>query len=169
MNVATVDLDPLTNGIQTSFTNAQGTFAVNSSGLVTYTPALNFNGTVVRTYVINDNLGLSSAPGTYTITVVPVNDPPVANDDSGSTFLNTAITYLASPEMTLMWTAPLTLQPLILTRQLREFSQRLLLPQVTGRSTLGGCYVYTYPGVFGNAAVTYRVQDNLAAVSNVPP
>ncbi|HQQ82769.1 MAG: Ig-like domain-containing protein [Cyclobacteriaceae bacterium] len=168
VNVATVDLDPLTNGIQTSFTNAQGTFAVNSSGLVTYTPALNFNGTVVRTYVINDNLGLSSAPGTYTITVVPVNDPPVANDDSGSTFLNTAITLFGVTGNDTDVDGTVNPATVDLDPATAGIQSAFVTASGNWSVNTGGDVTFTPTlAFFGNAAVTYRVQDNLAAVSNV--
>ncbi len=46
---------------------------------VTYQPQLNFNGTNSFTYKITDTLG-SSATGLVTVIVLPVNDPPTANN-----------------------------------------------------------------------------------------
>ncbi len=47
----------------------------------TYTPNADFNGTETFTYQVSDgNGGLDT--GSVTITVTPVNDPPVADDDS---------------------------------------------------------------------------------------
>jgi hypothetical protein len=43
--------------------------------LIHYSPDPDFNGTDVLTYTINDG-GLLSAPGTVTVTVIPVDDPP---------------------------------------------------------------------------------------------
>ncbi|MCK7460623.1 MAG: cadherin-like domain-containing protein [Sphingobacterium sp.] len=43
VDAAAVDLDPATAGIQTSFTVAgQGTYSVDATGVVTFTPALNY-------------------------------------------------------------------------------------------------------------------------------
>ncbi len=91
---ATVDLDPGTGGIQNVFTNAQGSWSVNGSGDVTYTPATNFNGVAARTYTIQDNLGATSNQATITITVNSVNDAPIANDDSDVTLEDTPITLI---------------------------------------------------------------------------
>jgi gliding motility-associated-like protein len=82
IDLATVDLDPTTVGIQTSKTTANGTFTVNASGVVTFTPNLNFNGTATVTYTVNDNGGLISNTATITITVTAVNDAPVIDNDS---------------------------------------------------------------------------------------
>ena len=43
-----------------------------------YTPAADFNGTDSFTFTVSDGAS-TSAPATVTITVTPVNDPPVAN------------------------------------------------------------------------------------------
>jgi gliding motility-associated-like protein len=91
INLNTVDLDPSTPGIQTTFTNAQGTWTV-SNGIVTFTPALNFNGTATISYVVNDNSGATSNSATITVNVTPVNDAPVANNDSATTNEDTPVT-----------------------------------------------------------------------------
>lgn len=60
---------------------AHGTVTVSSSGVVTYTPALNYNGSDNFSYTVKDNLGTASAPATVNLTIVPVNDPPVVVND----------------------------------------------------------------------------------------
>ncbi|MCK7460628.1 MAG: Ig-like domain-containing protein [Sphingobacterium sp.] len=74
-------------GIQTTFTVAgQGTYAVDASGVVTFTPAANYNGTATPVnYRVNDNSGATSNTATITITVTAVNDPPVAVNDAVTT------------------------------------------------------------------------------------
>jgi large repetitive protein len=81
----TVDLDPSTAGLQTSFTNATGVWTYNTAtGVVTFDPANNYNGTATITYRLCDPAG-NCDPATITFAVTPVNDPPVANDDNGGT------------------------------------------------------------------------------------
>ncbi|WP_345969507.1 tandem-95 repeat protein [Sulfurimonas sp. HSL1-6] len=46
------------------------------TGVVTYMPNANFNGSDSFTYTIQDNQGATSLPGTVTVTVAPVNDAP---------------------------------------------------------------------------------------------
>ncbi len=78
-----VDLDPGTAGIQTTFTDAQGVWTLNTAtGVVTFDPANDYNGTAVIPYTLCDPSGLCD-PANITFVVAPVNDPPVANDDNG--------------------------------------------------------------------------------------
>ena len=53
----------------------------NADGSFDYTPVADFNGTDTFTYVANDGT-YDSNVATVTITVHPVNDAPVAVDDS---------------------------------------------------------------------------------------
>jgi len=89
IQVGSIDLNTLALGQQTSITNAQGIWTVNLvNGNVTYTPAANFNGTATLPYSICDNgtpLPALCATASLIVTVTPVNDPPVANDDNAST------------------------------------------------------------------------------------
>ena len=55
---------------------------------VTYTPNLNYNGPDNFTFKVNDG-ALDSSPATVTIVVTPVNDSPIANNQSANYNLNT--------------------------------------------------------------------------------
>jgi hypothetical protein len=59
-------------------TNAHGTVTVTSCSNISYTPESNYNGTTTFTYNVDDNYGATST-GTVTMTVISVNDTPVAN------------------------------------------------------------------------------------------
>jgi len=72
--------DELTYAITQEPTN--GTITIEK-GVVQYTPNANFNGTDNFKYKANDG-SLDSNEATVNITVNPVNDAPVANDDSAS-------------------------------------------------------------------------------------
>ncbi len=97
VTISTVDLDPVTAGTQTTFTSAgKGTFTVNSSGVVTFTPVANYNGTVAITYTVKDNDNLTSNQGTISITVTAVNDPPVATNSSFTTPENVIYHFVAA-------------------------------------------------------------------------
>ena len=48
-----------------------------------FQPVLNFNGTVDVVFTVTDDVGLVSQPATVTLDVLPVNDPPVAQNDEG--------------------------------------------------------------------------------------
>ena len=58
----------------------RGTLVVAPDGAFTYTPAANWNGTVTTSYWLKDDVGL--ALGYIQFNVSPVNDPPVAVDDT---------------------------------------------------------------------------------------
>lgn len=72
-----------------SVTTTNGTAAVVGTDVV-YTPATNFYGTAVLNYTISD--GTNSATARITVTVTPVNDPPIARDDYASTLEDTSVT-----------------------------------------------------------------------------
>ncbi len=63
-----------------------GTAVLNADGSVTFTPAADFNGTAGFTYIASDSKPIDSLslPVLVTVNVLPVNDAPVANDDSFS-------------------------------------------------------------------------------------
>ncbi|WNM18428.1 T9SS type B sorting domain-containing protein [Flavobacterium capsici] len=83
INVATIDLDPSTPGIQTTFTvPGEGTYTANSDGTVTFTPVEGFEGSTTPIgYVIQDNEGLISNIGTISIVVGPCSTDPNGDCD----------------------------------------------------------------------------------------
>ncbi|GAB2932089.1 hypothetical protein GCM10027280_19750 [Micromonospora polyrhachis] len=62
----------------------QGSIACTTAGACTYTPPANYNGQTSLDYTATDPGGRSSG-STITITVTPVNDPPVAAPDTATT------------------------------------------------------------------------------------
>jgi hypothetical protein len=80
-NDSDVDGNPLTISAVTQ--PASGT-VINNGNSVTFTPAANFNGLRTFTYTVSDGNG-GSATATVNVTVTPVNDAPVAVNDSVST------------------------------------------------------------------------------------
>ena len=74
-----------------NLTATNGALVNNNDGTYTFTPNANFNGTVNLTYDVTD--GTATLTGqTQTFSVTPVNDAPVAVDDTATTRKNTAIT-----------------------------------------------------------------------------
>jgi VCBS repeat-containing protein len=92
VNVRVLDNDSDPDGASLTVIGASTTngTAVVNSGRVRFTPSLNFSGTVVFSYTVSD--GTASATGNVTVTVTPVNDAPVANNDA----------YTTSEDMTLI-------------------------------------------------------------------
>ena len=82
------DDDPITAIKVTEPSN--GSVTLNSDGSFTYTPSADFNGSDSFTYKANDGK-LDSNIATVTISVNPVNDDPIAVDDSATTNQDTPV------------------------------------------------------------------------------
>ncbi len=83
------EMDPIIAVLDAGPANAQS-FTLNADGSFDYTPNADFNGADSFTYFVNDGQA-NSAPATVTITVNPINDPPVAADDAATTNEDTQI------------------------------------------------------------------------------
>ncbi len=79
-NDSDLNLDPLTFTVVSN--PIHGSILMNANGTFTYTPNLNYNGQDTLTYKVCDN-GAPSLCDTATvvITILPVNDAPIAVDD----------------------------------------------------------------------------------------
>src|SRR5262249_4899973 len=84
-----IDGDSLTYSLVTG--PAHGTLEFNADGSFNYTPDANYNGSDALTYEANDGRATSTTAH-VTITVTPVNDLPVAMDDSYQTAEDTGVT-----------------------------------------------------------------------------
>ena len=85
------DIDGDTLNVVSVADPANGTAVDNGDGTVTYTPDPDFNGTDWFVYTAGDGNGGTDI-ATVTVTVNPVNDAPVANDDTAETNEDTAAT-----------------------------------------------------------------------------
>jgi hypothetical protein len=130
---------------------SHGTLVNNVDGTVDYTPALNYNGPDSITYQICDTTGLCDT-ATVTITVDPVDDDPVANNDFTSIDQGTAGTFDAAandtdPDGNLdPTTVIVTVQPLV----------GVATPNGDGTITVD----YTAsPAFTGSESLTYQICD----------
>lgn len=64
---------------------ANGTATVESTGTISYIPVKDFTGQDSFTYQVEDASGAKSNVATVTISVLPVNDRPIAVDDAATT------------------------------------------------------------------------------------
>jgi large repetitive protein len=92
-NDTDIDLDTLSIASVTS--GANGTAVLNPDGTVTFTPNVNFNGAADFTYTAIDGNLISNA-ATVSVTVVPVNDTPVAVNNSLSANEDTPVIFTAA-------------------------------------------------------------------------
>ncbi|QSJ14991.1 FG-GAP repeat protein [Nostoc sp. UHCC 0702] len=74
----------------TNLTATNGALVNNLNGTYTFTPTANFNGAVNLTYDVTDSTATLTGQ-TRSFSVTPVNDAPVAVDDSVSTFFGTTV------------------------------------------------------------------------------
>ncbi len=94
LTASDVDSTNLTFAILNAPTNGVLSLFNPNTGAVTYSPNTNYNGPDFFRFTVSD--GSLLATGTVSITVTPVNDAPVAVNDSFSTFKNVALS-LAAP------------------------------------------------------------------------
>lgn len=88
------DFDPDGTPLTLLATSAENGSAVVDEGAILFTPAANFHGSALVTYTVSD--GTNQVAGSATVTVVPVNDAPVAQDDSYSTTINVPLSIPAN-------------------------------------------------------------------------
>ncbi len=90
------DEDPSTAAIDPLVNVRNGQLTLNIDGTFTYVPNLDFNGTDTFVYNVVDQRLKSVSPATVTITVTPVNDTPLAKDDSMSIIEDAVINQAGS-------------------------------------------------------------------------
>ncbi|GAA6142841.1 Ig-like domain-containing protein [Hydrogenophaga sp. 5NK40-0174] len=158
MNLVSNDTDvdgDLLTAVAGTFTTAQGgSITIASDGSYTYTPPTDFNGTDTVSYTVTD--GAASDTGTLSITVTPVNDAPVAVDDSANAHENTRLSGSVS-----LLANDTDLDGDTLTAVTGTFATTQ-----GGRITIAadGSYTYTPPANFsGTDTVDYTVTDGMAS------
>jgi gliding motility-associated-like protein len=138
---------------------ANGTVAVLPDGSFQYTPNKDYYGTDTFTYTIKDVGGATSAPGTVTIIVTPVNDAPVAVDDAATTNENTAveIPVLAND---IDVDSPLDPSSITIVSNVQHGSISI--------NTTTGIVTYTPANDYvGDDSFTYTIKDSGGLLSNV--
>jgi len=147
-NDTDVDGDPLLVTLVT--TVSHGTLVLNPNGSFSYTPAGDYYGTDTFTYKARDAVADSNV-ATVTITVTPVNDPPLAVSDSYATGEGVAVVIGA---------------PGVLGNDLEvegdPLTARVVTPPSAGTLILNGdgSFVYTPWAYYnGTDTFTYRVHD----------
>src|SRR5690606_31213334 len=138
-----------------------------TDGLVTFTPNLNFNGTATTTYRVNDNLNVTSNTATISVTVNVVNDPPVAQSDAKTTNedVATTINILANDTDVDNSILPSSVDLDPLTPLVQN---TMVKTEGTWSVSAEGIVSFSpTANFFGTALLTYTVNDNVGAKSNV--
>ncbi|ELA9353904.1 tandem-95 repeat protein [Vibrio parahaemolyticus] len=125
---------------------ANGTVSVNPDGSVTYTPNDNYQGTDSFTYIVTSG-GVSEST-TVSVDVTPVNDAPVAKDDTAITDEDTPVTIDVRPNDNDIDGDKLSIQS-------------ASVPEAQGKvEIVDGKLVFTPAENFnGDAEITYTVTD----------
>jgi large repetitive protein len=135
---------------------AHGTLSLRPNGSLSYTPDQDFSGIDVFSYAATDGAHVSE-PAIVAISVVAVNDPPVA--------VNDAVTFSRIAPIKLAVTA----NDFDVDGEIIGGTIGIVSPPQNGRVTIGsnGVIVYTpMKGFSGTDAFTYVVWDDLGARSN---
>ncbi|MGB4979574.1 MAG: Ig-like domain-containing protein, partial [Anaerolineae bacterium] len=137
---------------------AHGSLTLNADGSFGYVSGANFHGIDSFTYQARDSTGDLSLSAVVTLTVSPVNDPPMAAGDTYTTNVGTALNLAA---------------PGVLANDTdldgNALSALLVSSPAHGALTLNadGSFMYTpTASYYGSDAFTYRANDG-AANSNV--
>jgi VCBS repeat-containing protein len=154
-NDSDTDGDPLTAILVSN--PSHGILVLNGDGSFTYTPYENFFGTDSFVYQAFDGSDLSNL-ATVTITVVAVNDPPVATNDEYATLEDQAL-IIAAPGV-LANDFDVDGNPLTAVLVTNPLHGVLVLDA-------SGAFVYTpNPNFYGEDSFTYRAWDG-TAFSNI--
>jgi len=159
IDVLANDSDPDGDPISITGSDASSAFggAISCAGSTcTYTPPVDFNGTDQFGYAVADSTG-RTASATVTVTVTPVNDPPVARDDAVTTTQNVPVVGI-----------------LVLANDSDPEGDARSLVAASGATTAGGSYScsgsscdYTPPaGYTGSDSFTYTVSDPSGATAS---
>ncbi|MGQ0618296.1 MAG: Ig-like domain-containing protein [Panacagrimonas sp.] len=154
------DADPEGLGLTATLLSgtASGTLDLSANGRFTYRPEANFNGIDRFTYRVSDG-ALNSNTATVTITVVAVDFPPVAVNDSYTTAEDTALTIPATTGV-LANDSDSDEDPLTATQFAGATNG-----SVSGNANGGFTFTPT-PGFVGTASFSYRASDGSAPLSN---
>ena len=134
-----------------------GSLTVSATGICTYTPDPDFNGSDSFSYRVQDDDGAWSNQGEVSITVNGVNDPPVADDDTASTDEDTPVEI---DVLTNDHDVDGTIDPTTLT---------VTDGPTNGVVTVGAGGTVTYTpnaDFYGSDSFSYTVEDDDGATSN---
>ena len=148
IDVLANDSDPEGGALTvTSASAGNGTVEIGDNGVLIYRPNPDFNGEDTITYTITDPDGMTAST-TVTVTVHPVNDDPVANDDFASTTGST----------------PVVIYPLTNDTDVDGDTLSLVGTPTSPNGTVellpdGGIRFTPNPGFTGTAEIGYEISD----------
>jgi gliding motility-associated-like protein len=150
--IVSINGTTLTPGTAQTIAVTNGTVTISTTGVITFTPNANYNGSVTFPYVITD--GTLTATANQVITVTAVNDAPVAVTDNYTTNEDTAVPLLpltgdSDPD----GTTP-TIQSINGTTLTPGTAQTIAVTNGTVNITAAGIITFT-PNANYNGSVTF--------------
>ena len=166
----------LTPGTAQVIAVTNGTVTITVGGAITFTPVLNFNSATAVSipYIISDGKGVT-ATANELITVTPVNDPPVANNDSGVTLSQTPITIaiinnpiVSGQDTDIEGNNTIDMSSIDLNPNDPGKQITLVVPNGTYTANDNGTITFVpLPSASGfTSTITYTFSDNIGAISN---
>ncbi len=140
--------------------------AVSPTGVLTYTPAANANGTATITLVLKDNGGTAnggvdtSAPQTFVINVTAVNDAPSFTKGPNVSVVENAGPQTISPWATAISPGPADESGQTLTFQVTGDTNAALFSTAPAISPTGVLTFTPATNTFGTATITLVLKDN---------
>ncbi len=140
--------------------------AVSPTGVLTYTPAANANGTATITLVLKDNGGTAnggvdtSAPQTFVINVTAVNDAPSFTKGADQTVLENAGAQTVNPWATAISPGPADESGQTLTFQVTGNTNPTLFSAAPAVSPTGVLTFTPATNAAGTATITLNLKDN---------
>lgn len=135
---------------------AHGVLTVDDNGNASYMPASNYEGSDSFTYVVSGADGSDSNIVAVGLTVVPVNDPPVANADAATTVQGQAVTIALLAN---------DVDPDVGTG-INPASVVIVTPPALGTLSVSNGRATYSPAGSGTYTFTYTVADLAGVVSN---
>jgi len=149
------DGSPVPGAVAVLTAPAHGSAVVNpTTGVITYTPSLHYNGPDAFTYQACDSDGACGS-ATVTIAVTPVNDAPLVNADAASTLEDTPVVIAVISNDTDANDPGGSINPATVTVSAGPAHGSVVVNPTTG--------IVTYtpsPDYYGPDAFTYTVCDN---------
>jgi len=162
-NDVDVDGDVLTALLVTNATH--GTLSLSTNGGFTYTPNTNYNGSDSFAYRALDGITNSNI-ATVTINIAPVNDPPLAVNDSTNMLEDVSVTIKVLANDSDPEGSPLTLTGASTTNGTAVISGTNVVFRPA--TNFSGVVVFTYTVSDGVNSSTANVTVNVTPVNDVP-
>ena len=169
LDLSTIDLDQAIAGIQQTLTTSQGNWTVDvTSGILSYTPTSNYNGTATINYTIKDDSSAVSPLTLVSVVVQSINDAPLTQSDNVVTNEDFAVTIsILSNDTDIDGALDLTSIDLDQNVLGIQNSVATLSGTWTVNTTSGELTYMPALNYFGTTTISYSILDNEGLMSNI--